>query len=53
MGEVAKRGNSMARIRLARVRNSLAENTPMAFSPGMPRNTGRPAPVAMNTASNP
>ncbi len=31
----------------------MAENTPMAFSPGMPRNIGRPAPVPMNTASNP
>lgn len=37
MGEAGKTGKSMARIRLARVRNSLAEKTPMAFSLGMPR----------------
>ena len=35
------------------VRYSLAENTPLAFSPGIPINLGRPAPEPINTASKP
>ena len=33
-------------MRFTRVRNSLAEYTPLRFSPGMPRKTGSPAPAA-------
>ncbi len=40
-------------MRLARVRNSLAETTPFRFSPSMPMKRGRPAPEPMNTASKP
>ena len=38
-------------MRLLLVRYSLAENTPLAFSPGIPMNLGRPAPEPINTAS--
>ena len=38
-------------IRLLLVRYSLAENTPLAVSPGIPINIGRPAPEPINTAS--
>ena len=44
---------SKAFIRLLLVRYSLAENTPLEFSPGIPINLGRPAPEPMNTASKP
>ena len=37
-------------IRLERVRNSLAEYTPLSASPGIPIKPGRPAPLPMNTA---
>ena len=40
-------------IRLLLVRYSLAENTSLAFSPGIPMNLGRPAPEPINTASKP
>ena len=40
-------------IRLTRVRNSLAETTPLSASPGMPMNFGLPAPVPTNAASKP
>ena len=40
-------------MRLARVRYSLAEKTPLRFSPSIPMNFGSPAPVPTKTASNP
>ena len=40
-------------MRLIRVRYSLAEYTPFRFSPGIFMNRGSPAPLPMNTASNP
>ncbi len=40
-------------IRLLLVKNSFAENTPIACSPGIPMNLGSPAPEPMKTASNP
>ena len=40
-------------IKLLLVRYSLAENTPLAFSPGIPINLGSPAPEPINTASYP
>src|SRR5215813_883406 len=40
-------------MRFTRVRNSLAEYTPLKCSPGMFRKRGSPAPVAMKTASKP
>ena len=45
--------SSKAFIRLFLVKNSLAENTPFACSPGIPINLGSPAPEPINTASNP
>ena len=40
-------------MRFARVRYSFAEKTPFRFSPSMPMNFGRPAPVPTKTASKP
>ena len=40
-----------APMRLTRVRYSLAEYTPLKFSPGTFMNTGRPAPTARKSAS--
>ncbi len=50
---VSMSGKRSPPIRLTRVRNSLALTTRPAFSPGMPRKLGAPAPVPRNTASNP
>ncbi len=42
-----------APMRLTRVRNSFAENTPFKFSPGILIILGSPAPEQINIASNP
>jgi len=53
MTGVSAFGKSFACIRFTRVRNSLAEYTPLRFSPGIPMKLGRPAPVPTNTAEKP
>ena len=40
-------------IRFTLVKTSLAEKTPLAFSPLIPMNFGRPAPEPIKTALNP
>jgi len=40
-------------MRLTRVSNSLADITPLRFSPGMLKNLGRPAPEPMKNAEYP
>lgn len=43
-------GNLNAFIRLTLVNNSLADITPLRFSPGIPKNLGKPAPEPMKNA---
>ena len=40
-------------IRLTRVRYSLQDITPLRFSPGIPMNRGKPAPLPTNMPKNP
>lgn len=40
-------------IRLTLVNNSLADITPLRFSPGIPKNLGKPAPEPIKNAEYP